>query len=97
MGSGSGTIPLVKHEAVLVKLETGEYYVIEKGGSYANNGNNKLIVKSANNLGSKMGWKMGDTLSIKDSNIKVGTLTTAGSSGKHGINYNVLTDNCWDA
>jgi len=29
--SKSGNIPLVKHEATLIKIESGEYYVIEKG------------------------------------------------------------------
>jgi hypothetical protein len=54
-------VPLAKHEAVLVKLENGKYFVIEKGGTYAIDGSNKAIIKSANNLGSKMGWEIGST------------------------------------
>ena len=58
MDMGKGLkVPFAKHKAVLVQLENGKCYVIEKGGTYSAEGSYKAIIKDANNLGSKMGWR----------------------------------------
>jgi len=81
------------HKASLVTLEDGTHWLIEKGGTYAKDGSFKTIIKNANNLGSKMGWREGQTTAVKG-NVKVHSLMKAANEGVCGRNYNVLLDNC---
>eukprot|EP00347_Sterkiella_histriomuscorum_P017900 403347552 len=87
-------IPVFKHKATLIELQNGEYYCIEKGGSYAPRGSNKGIIKNANNLGSKMRWRQGET-QVVQKGTTVGQLVDAANfTGKE---YCLLTDNCYDS
>ena len=88
---GKAVSPLVNHKGVLIKTESGKQYVIESGQNYGKYSD--CILKDANNLGSKMGWKFGETLSVSpDTNVQ--KLLAAGQQVRR---YNLIDNNCGHA